>query len=238
MGLETATYITDLVATYPRGTDSKAQGDNHIRLLKEVLQAQFPYLGSAAVTATAADLNVITGGASSIYDLVYPVGSIYETTSSTSPNTLFAGTTWVRYGDGKVTVGQDSTDTDFDNINDTGGSKTVTLTSAQMPSHDHSFSGTTDTETLTGSFQFTDDNSPTMKVRAKTASGIASTSNSGTASHVNSDGVPSAQNLPNQIDLDASHNHSISGTSGTAGSGSAHENMPPYAIVYRWKRTA
>ncbi len=59
MGLETATYITDLVSNNPLGTDSKAQGDNHIRLLKSVLKAQFPNLGSAAVTATAADINLL-----------------------------------------------------------------------------------------------------------------------------------------------------------------------------------
>ena len=61
MGLETATYITDLVSSNPLGTDSKAQGDNHIRLLKSVLQTQFSALGSAAVTTTAAELNILDG---------------------------------------------------------------------------------------------------------------------------------------------------------------------------------
>ncbi len=72
MGLETATYITDLVSTNPLGTDSKAQGDNHIRLLKEVLKTQFPSLGSAAVTATAAEINLLAGG---IFDIIYPYTS-------------------------------------------------------------------------------------------------------------------------------------------------------------------
>jgi microcystin-dependent protein len=235
MGLETATYITDLVSTNPLGTDSKAQGDNHIRLLKEVLQTQFPNLGSAAVTTTAAELNLLAGG---IFNIIYPVGTIYESTSSANPSTYFTGTTWVRYGNGRVTVGQDSSDGSFDSVNDTGGAKTVALTSAQMPSHTHSFSGTTSTKSLTGSFQFTDNDATYMKLRAKTASGIASTSNSGSAPHISSDGVPSYVNLPNQINLDASHNHTVSGTTGGAGSGSAHENMPPYCVVYRWKRTA
>lgn len=58
MSLETATYISDLVSTNPVGaTDFVNQGDDHIRLLKAVLQAQFPNLGAAAVTYTAAQLN-------------------------------------------------------------------------------------------------------------------------------------------------------------------------------------
>lgn len=43
MPLETATYITDLVATNPVGaTDAKSEGDNHIRMIKSALQVSFP----------------------------------------------------------------------------------------------------------------------------------------------------------------------------------------------------
>jgi hypothetical protein len=43
MPLETATYIADLVPTNPVGaSDPKSQGDNHLRLIKAVLQATFP----------------------------------------------------------------------------------------------------------------------------------------------------------------------------------------------------
>lgn len=42
MGLEAATYIDGLVATNPTGSDQKAQGDDHIRLIKAVLKATFP----------------------------------------------------------------------------------------------------------------------------------------------------------------------------------------------------
>ena len=83
MGLETATYITDLVSTNPLGTDSKAQGDNHIRLLKSVLQTQFPNLGSAAVTATAAELNILDGVTSTATEL-----NIMDGGTSASSTTL------------------------------------------------------------------------------------------------------------------------------------------------------
>ena len=59
MPVETASYISQLVSTYPAGTDAKAQGDDHIKLIKSVLQSQFPNLGAAAVTPTAAELNAV-----------------------------------------------------------------------------------------------------------------------------------------------------------------------------------
>ena len=60
MSIESATYISQLDAAKPAGTDGKAEGDDMIRLIKFVLQSQFPNLGAAAVTPTAAQLNTIT----------------------------------------------------------------------------------------------------------------------------------------------------------------------------------
>ena len=72
-----------------------------------------------------------------LWDKIYPVGSIYTTTNgSFNPNTSFYGT-WSTYGAGRVLVGQDTGDTDFDTINATGGAKTHTLTVDEMPSHQH-----------------------------------------------------------------------------------------------------
>lgn len=42
MGLETATYIDDLVPSNPLSTDAVSQGDDHLRLIKQVLQNSFP----------------------------------------------------------------------------------------------------------------------------------------------------------------------------------------------------
>lgn len=61
---------------------------------------------------------------------VYPVGSIYLSISSTSPDSLFGGT-WEKlqnvflYASGSKTVGN------------TGGSETVTLNVNQIPAHNH-----------------------------------------------------------------------------------------------------
>lgn len=53
MGLETGTYISDLVATNPTATDPKSAGDDHIRLVKAALIASFPgFDGSVVVGGT------------------------------------------------------------------------------------------------------------------------------------------------------------------------------------------
>lgn len=57
MSLESAGFIPGLVATNPEGTDPKSQGDDHIRMLKQVLKNQFPSFLGVAVTKTEAQLN-------------------------------------------------------------------------------------------------------------------------------------------------------------------------------------
>ena len=69
---------------------------------------------------------------------VYPVGSIYiNATVATNPATLLGFGTWAAFGAGRVMVGIDSTDTDFDAAEETGGAKTHTLTVNELPAHNH-----------------------------------------------------------------------------------------------------
>ena len=83
-----------------------------------------------------AELKSLTINGKSIYDLIYPVGSVYETESSTfDPNSTFGGT-WKRIS-GKMLVGVDENDTDFKSSALTGGEKTHTLTLAEIPDHTH-----------------------------------------------------------------------------------------------------
>lgn len=100
-------------------------------------------LSGLGVTATATELNYVDGVTSAIqtqfsnmWSLIYPIGAIYTSVVSTSPATLFGGT-WSAIAAGRVLVGLDSGDTDFDTVEETGGAKTHTLTDAEMPSHNH-----------------------------------------------------------------------------------------------------
>ena len=63
MGLESGTYLNDLVSSNPVGaTDAKSQGDNHLRLIKSVLQASFPAVAGAVwrVQAKSSGYTVLT----------------------------------------------------------------------------------------------------------------------------------------------------------------------------------
>ena len=80
----------------------------------------------------------VGGNTAATLQAVYPVGSIYINAAvATNPATLLGFGTWAAFGAGRVMVGIDSTDTDFDAAEETGGAKTVTLTTSQIPSHTH-----------------------------------------------------------------------------------------------------
>ena len=76
-----------------------------------------------------------------VLNAIYPVGTIYTTVVATNPGTIFGGT-WVEFGAGRVLVGRSSGETEFDTVEETGGAKTVTLSTAQMPAHQHTVGGT------------------------------------------------------------------------------------------------
>jgi microcystin-dependent protein len=71
--LESATYINQLVATNPAHSDGLNQADSHMRLIKGVLQAQFPNFTAAALNSTTANIDttvttVLTNGVSILAD--------------------------------------------------------------------------------------------------------------------------------------------------------------------------
>jgi len=70
MGLEVATYISELVATNPVGAvDDYATADDHLRLIKAVLQAQFPNFTAVALGASQAELDTLDGYTGNTADL-------------------------------------------------------------------------------------------------------------------------------------------------------------------------
>jgi hypothetical protein len=61
MTVESASFISQLNSSLPAAGDLKSEGDDHMRLIKSVLQGQFPSLGATAVTAIAAEINGLVG---------------------------------------------------------------------------------------------------------------------------------------------------------------------------------
>jgi hypothetical protein len=243
MGLETGTYIDSLNTSNPGATDSVAQGDDHIRLLKSTIKNSFPNI-TGAMTATHTELNLLDGCTANTTELnyvdiatlgtveaskavtadankditgarnltitgtlsagsglislsdVYPVGSIYINASDgTNPGTLLGFGTWVAFGAGRVPVGIDAGQTEFDTAEETGGAKTHTLTVSEIPAHTHNLGSKDSTAGDGGAY-----NEEFIEDPADTTNG------------------------PNV-------------TSSSTGGGSAHNNLQPYIVVYMWKRT-
>lgn len=71
----------------------------------------------------------------------FAVGSVFIAVVSTNPATLLGYGTWSAIATGRVLVGLDSGDTDFDTVEETGGEKTHTLITSEMPAHIHSEKG-------------------------------------------------------------------------------------------------
>jgi len=141
----------------------------------------------------------------------YPVGSIYLSVNSTNPSTLFGGT-WEQIKD-RFLLASGSTYS----AGSTGGKATVALSTAQLPSHTHSISSSgAHTHKFTGYLH-------TYGIQNDTYKAV---------SHIRYTGDGS--NVPPSMDSSGAHTHTVNST----GSGSAHENMPPYLAVYVWKRIA
>lgn len=121
-------------------------------------------------------------------NLIYPIGSIYMSTSSTNPSILFGGK-WEQLKDRFLLAAGDTY-----NAGSTGGETTHKLTYNELPS-----------EVVTGHCS---DNQKSW------ATGYWSNYSSAT--------YPT-----NVIRL-----------SGQGSGNQAHNNMPPYLVVYIWKRTA
>lgn len=93
---------------------------------------------------------------SGLLNLVYPVGSVYINVSdSTNPGTLLGFGTWAALGAGRMIVGYDSGDTNFDSAGETGGANTVTIGTTNLPASALTISGSTSNGSGNTCVQFT-----------------------------------------------------------------------------------
>jgi len=243
MALENGTYVNSLVPANPASTDGLAQADDHIRLIKSTLKNTFPNL-TGPVTATQADLNntpssltdlgisdgsasgqVLTTDGSGNFSFTslpaavssVPSGiiSLWSGASNAIPAgyALCDGTNNTPDLRNRFVVGAGSTHA----VGATGGSADATLVA-----HTHTYSGSTSTKSLTGTFD-------TSKPNA--ATGIVSVSSEGIGPA--GDG---AQYSGARYTIDASHSHTFSGSTNSTGSSATNANLPPYyALCYIMK---
>jgi microcystin-dependent protein len=137
-----------------------------------------------------------------------PVGSIHFSISSTNPATTFGYGTWTAFGAGRMLIGVDSGDADFDTAEETGGAKTHTLATTNLPAHSHTV--TDPGHTHNADVFATDANGANFD---RSAGGGAA-------------GVASTLSATTGITVD------------NTGDGTPVNHMPPFIAVYMWKRTA
>lgn len=179
-----------------------------------------------------------------LVDLIYPVGSIVELANSTNPNTIWTGTTWQQLEAGRMTIAAGGAYP----LGSRGGNAQVTLTTAQMPSHNHA--GSTNTAgahthtrgsmNITGQFVSTD-----HVLYPGEASGAFSASTAtdlNTRDHQLHSGNPirfyfdAARTWTGQTSQNGSHTHTV--TVGNTGGGQAVNILNPYLAVNKWQRIA
>ena len=146
--------------------------------------------------------------------MLYPVGSVYINASdSTNPATLLGFGTWAAFGVGRVMVGLNALDTDFDVAGETGGAKTSTA----VVEHTHMVNVTDP-----GHFHLTQ--------RYPTATG----GSSGFTIDTSMSGTLADNTLPTK----AATTGVTAATQNPAGSVASFSLMNPYVVVYMWQRTA
>jgi hypothetical protein len=145
-----------------------------------------------------------------ILSSVYPVGSIFISTSSTSPATSLGFGSWSRFGEGRILVSQSSSDSDFDTAEETGGAKTHTISESQLPSHQHFIMNTGN------GFGNNLENNVNFAGTTNSRGGLGN----------------------NDYIMQAINSTANAGKTSAVGSGSAVTHMNPYIVTYMWKRTS
>lgn len=175
---------------------------------------------------------------SSLLDIIYPIGAIYLSYKNTSPAELLGGG-WTQITGAFLRAANDT---------NTAGSDTVTLSTANLPSHTHgngSYSASSAGAHAHMMVPRSDGRTAYMYRDSKVAPVVAgqrrfaadtSQTYTGMGWVYQSDIHMGAAQDDTQSA--GTHSHSVSGTSGATGSGSSFSNMPKYQNVYAWRRTS
>ena len=190
------------------------------------------------------------GGGGSVLDY-YPVGSYYETSDTTfDPNVTWGGT-WEKDSAGRVTVAQDTAQTEFDTVGETGGSKGIQAhthtNSLTLPNHVHPMPhthGNGATSDLTA-WLTADSSKITRRQVGSSGTNRGYTWTTDSTSSNAALGTRSTTSQPNNANTSnpsttPSIGGSVTGVSGLPNGQSTGSsgNLQPYIVVNRWHRTA
>ena len=191
---------------------------------------------------------------SSLLNKLYPVGSIKMSVENRNP-ALDIGGTWTVWGSGRVPVGVNTTDTDFNTVEKTGGSKTNTLTTAQIPAHSHTQNSHNHTQNSHNHTQNAHRHRTGNIGRNNTSNEHDALMHEGSEAkkvlfdgrHVSTGGniyrdENAVAGLTNNItptnQVATAVNLAATATNNNTGGGEAHNNLQPFITCYFFKRTA
>jgi microcystin-dependent protein len=161
---------------------------------------------------------------------------VFISVVSTSPATLLGVGSWTRIAQGRMLIGQNDGDSDFDVAEETGGAKTTTLTTSELPAHTHTITDPQHTHIQNSHNHVQDPHQHGMAEGTTDGSGtFMDRSNAAAATTAVTDLATATNQAATAVNQNASTG--ITGTN-SAGSGAAFSRMPPYLVVYIWKRTS
>lgn len=167
-------------------------------------------------------------------DTIYPVGVVIWFAQNKNPNSLFPGTKWSYIGENKTIRLANSSG---NNVLSSGGSDSITLTTAHLPAHSHSFSGATSSfDYGTKTTNTTGNHTHTYKEVVPRGSGGMDIGGNWETS-MRTSNTSTAGNHNHTVAIGA-HTHTISGTTGNTGSGSSVSVVNAYIMLMGWYRTA
>jgi hypothetical protein len=169
----------------------------------------------------------LTGPAGAPGGFEFPVGHIEISKADINPATYLGYGTWAKCGAGRVLVGLDSGDADFDTIGETVGAK------ASTPSA-HAGAAVGDHAALTHSGAAVADHSPAATGAASAGATQRGTTSSTLTLAAHTHQTPTLAHVVTQPAQHAAQSHSVTQPSAHA----AMSVVQPSLVVYFWERTA
>ena len=138
--IPTSSWVGSGVYTYQNITIHKAESLTGNLMLKKLADFEYFFVNVALKKIYAEEVifdptesgipaDNVQDAIDGIFSRMFPIGALYMTATDTNPGT-FLGGTWERWGSGRVPVGYDANDSDFDAAGKTGGSKSEAYTPA------------------------------------------------------------------------------------------------------------